>query len=208
MPTLGLFPNNLAGNASWRVEGGAQVIALETAVKDGILGGGGDTGGAIPTGKDVILGAAIEKLDLKKMIEELDSANGEDVPSVFICPISLEPMVDPVTLCTGQTYERVHILKWFSLEHLTRTTTMQELWDDAVTPNRTLHRLIQAWFSQCKYTLALVDFAVHEGEVGIAMGDAAGVGVVQRGDELLEVVPSNTGEQVAAWSVLHDEEKN
>ncbi|WOK99203.1 U-box domain-containing protein 30-like [Canna indica] len=134
--------------ASWRVDGGAQVIDLETAVKDGILGGGGDAGGAIPTGKDGILGTATEKLDLKKMIEELDSAEGEDVPSVFICPISLEPMVDPVTLCTGQTYERVHILKWFSLGHLTCPTTMQELWDDAVTPNRTLHQLIQAWFLQ------------------------------------------------------------
>ncbi|WOL10601.1 hypothetical protein Cni_G19360 [Canna indica] len=94
--------------ASWRVEGGAQVIDLETVVKDGILGGGGDVGGAIPTGKEGILGAATEKLDLKKMIEELDSAYRDDVPLVFICPISLEPMVDPVMLCTGQTYIRVH----------------------------------------------------------------------------------------------------
>ncbi|THU62528.1 hypothetical protein C4D60_Mb01t06090 [Musa balbisiana] len=129
-------------HASWRLEGGGQVIDLETAVKDGILGGGG-----LPTGKDGTLGAAAEKLDLKKMIEGLDSA-AEDVPSVFICPISLEPMVDPVTLCTGQTYERANILKWLSLGHLTCPTTMQELWDDAVTPNRTLHQLISAWFSQ------------------------------------------------------------
>ncbi|CAL9066397.1 U-box domain-containing protein 30-like [Musa acuminata AAA Group] len=133
--------------ASWRLEGGGQVIDLETAVKDGILGGG-ESGGGLPAGKDGSFGASAEKLDLKKMIEELDSAAEEDVPSVFICPISLEPMVDPVTLCTGQTYERVHILKWFSLGHLTCPTTMQELWDDAVTPNQTLHQLIHAWFSQ------------------------------------------------------------
>ncbi|RWW19452.1 hypothetical protein BHE74_00035386 [Ensete ventricosum] len=133
--------------ASWRLEGGGQVIDLETAVKDGILGGG-EGGGGLPAGKDGSFGASAEKLDLKKMIEELDSAAEEDVPSVFICPISLEPMVDPVTLCTGQTYERVHILKWFSLGHLTCPTTMQELWDDAVTPNQTLHQLIHAWFSQ------------------------------------------------------------
>ncbi|WOK99204.1 U-box domain-containing protein 30-like [Canna indica] len=133
---------------SWRVEGGGQVIDLETAVKDGILGGGADVAGAIPTGEDGILGTATDKLDLKQMIEELNSAAEDDVPSVFICPISLEPMIDPVTLCTGQTYERVHILKWFSLGHLTCPTTMQELWDDAVTPNRTLHQLIHAWLSQ------------------------------------------------------------
>ncbi|KAJ8467017.1 hypothetical protein OPV22_029569 [Ensete ventricosum] len=131
--------------ASWRLEGGGQIIDLETAIKDGILGGGG---GGLPAGKDGTLGATAEKLDLKKMIEELESAAVEDVPSVFICPISLEPMVDPVTLCTGQTYERANILKWFSLGHLTCPTTMQELWDDAVTPNRTLHQLINAWFSQ------------------------------------------------------------
>lgn len=123
---------------SWRLEGGGQILDLETAVKDGILGGGGGGCG--------LGGAAGEKVDLKKMIEELEPV--EDVPSVFICPISLEPMVDPVTLCTGQTYERSNILKWLSMGHLTCPTTMQELWDDAVTPNRTLHQLIHAWFSQ------------------------------------------------------------
>ncbi|KAH6763657.1 ARM repeat superfamily protein [Perilla frutescens var. hirtella] len=79
------------------------------------------------------------------MIEEL---NLGEVPSVFICPISLEPMQDPVTLCTGQTYERSNIMKWFSLGHYTCPTTMQELWDDTVTPNTTLHHLTYTWFSQ------------------------------------------------------------
>ncbi|KAJ9166359.1 hypothetical protein P3X46_021129 [Hevea brasiliensis] len=115
---------------------GGQVLDLETAVKDGILGGSG--GGLIST-------TGAEKLDLKKMIEELESM---EVPSVFICPISLYPMQDPVTLCTGQTYERSNILKWFSLGHYTCPTTMQELWDDTVTPNRTLQQLIYSWFSQ------------------------------------------------------------
>ncbi|GFQ04472.1 U-box domain-containing protein 30 [Phtheirospermum japonicum] len=79
------------------------------------------------------------------MIEEL---NLPEIPSVFICPISLEPMQEPVTLCTGQTYEKPNILKWFSLGHYTCPTTMQELWDDAITPNTTLHHLIHTWFSQ------------------------------------------------------------
>ena len=115
--------------------GGGQVLDVETAVKDGILGGGGlicDGGGA-------------EKLDLKEIVEELENI---EVPSVFICPISLEPMRDPVTLCTGQTYERSNILKWFSLGHFTCPTTMQELWDDSITPNNTLHQLIYSWFWQ------------------------------------------------------------
>ena len=116
---------------------GAQILDLETVVKDGILGGGGGVGGG---------GGGGEKLDLKEMIEVLESSI--EVPSVFICPISLEPMQDPVTLCSGQTYERCNIQKWFSLGHLTCPTTMQELWDDSLTPNRTLHQLIHTWFSQ------------------------------------------------------------
>ncbi|KAK4399502.1 U-box domain-containing protein 30 [Sesamum angolense] len=116
--------------------GDGRILDLDTAVKDGVLGGvvGGGYGGGIG-----------EKLDLKKMIEEL---NLPEVPSVFICPISLEPMQDPVTLCTGQTYEKSNILKWFSLGHYTCPTTMQELWDDTVTPNKTLYHLIYTWFSQ------------------------------------------------------------
>ncbi|KAJ7958282.1 RING-type E3 ubiquitin transferase [Quillaja saponaria] len=124
------------GDLKFDVGGGGQVLDLETAVKDGILDGGGG----------VICGGGVtEKLDLKKMIEDLESI---DVPSVFICSISLEPMQDPVTLCTGQTYDRSNILKWISLGHFTCPTTMQELWDDSVTPNKTLQQLIHSWFSQ------------------------------------------------------------
>ncbi|RID44008.1 hypothetical protein BRARA_I00836 [Brassica rapa] len=117
------------------------VIDLHTAVKDGVLGGG--------DGGDGKTAAVENELDLKTMITNLELP---ETPSVFICPISLDPMQDPVTLCTGQTYERSNILKWLSLGHRTCPTTMQELWDDAVTPNKTLHQLIHAWFSQ-KYVM-------------------------------------------------------
>eukprot|EP01018_Ginkgo_biloba_P018795 Gb_33369 [translate_table: standard] len=90
--------------------------------------------------KDIVV------VSLREMIEQLDCT--DDVPSVFICPISLEPMQDPVTLCTGQTYERTNILRWFSTGHYTCPTTMQELWDVSLTPNTTLRRLISKWYSQ------------------------------------------------------------
>ncbi|MQM07252.1 hypothetical protein Taro_040090 [Colocasia esculenta] len=168
-------------HASWRLEGGAQVIDLETAVKDGILGGGMAGGG---------LGTA-EKLDLKKMIEELDAA--DDIPTVFICPISLEPMVDPVTLCTGQTYERSNILKWFSMGRLTCPTTMQEIWDDAVTPNKTLHQLIHTWFSQ-RYLLMKKrseDVQGRAAELLHTLGKVKGQARVQTLKELLRVVSAH-----------------
>ncbi|KAJ9166357.1 hypothetical protein P3X46_021127 [Hevea brasiliensis] len=119
------------------VGSGGQVLDLETAVKDGILGGS--------AGGGLISAAGSEKLELKKTINELESM---EVPSVFICPISLDPMQDPVILCTGQTYKRSNILKWLSLGHYTCPTTMQELWDDTLTPNNTLQQLIFSWFSQ------------------------------------------------------------
>ncbi|CAA6667630.1 unnamed protein product [Spirodela intermedia] len=37
---------------------------------------------------------------------------GVDVPSYFLCPISLQIMRDPVTVCTGITYDRDSIEKW------------------------------------------------------------------------------------------------
>ncbi|XP_019058984.1 PREDICTED: U-box domain-containing protein 30-like [Tarenaya hassleriana] len=135
-------PSKRGGVVGFDGGGDGHVLDLDTAVKDGVLGG---VTGSVGDGKIVV----DAKLDLKKMIEELDLP---DIPTVFICPISLEPMQDPVTLCTGQTYERSNILKWFSLGHLTCPTTMQELWDDTVTPNKTLHHLICTWFSQ-KYLL-------------------------------------------------------
>lgn len=137
---------------------GGQVVDLETAVKDGIIGGGGGDGdgdgdgdaGGGGGGDKFLLPGSGEKPDLKAMVEELDSM---EVPSVFICPISLEPMLDPVTLCTGQTYERANIVKWFALGRFTCPTTMQELWDHSLTPNKTLHHLTSAWFAQ-KYLAA------------------------------------------------------
>ncbi|EPS70039.1 hypothetical protein M569_04721, partial [Genlisea aurea] len=120
--------------------GDGRVLDLDTAVKDGVLGGVGSPAGGYGGGE-----IGEKKLDLNKMMEELNSIQ---VPSVFICPISLEPMRDPVTLCTGQTYEKSNILKWLGMGHYTCPTTMQELWDDTLTPNRTLHQLIITWFSQ------------------------------------------------------------
>ncbi|GAV57721.1 U-box domain-containing protein/KAP domain-containing protein [Cephalotus follicularis] len=137
-------PSKRSGFTGYEVGLDGQVLDLDTAVKGGVLGGVG--GGVIGAGVGVGVG---EKLDLMKMIEEL---NLSEIPSVFICPISLEPMQDPVTLCTGQTYEKSNILKWFNLGHYTCPTTMQELWDDSITPNKTLYHLIYTWFSQ-KYFL-------------------------------------------------------
>ena len=92
------------------VEG--QILDLDTVVKDGVLGGGVDFG--------VVRNKVGEKLDLAKMIEELDLC---EVLSVFICPVSLETMHNLVTLCTCQTYLLIILKKkiYFLCEIPTQT---------------------------------------------------------------------------------------
>ncbi|KAH7685525.1 Zinc finger RING/FYVE/PHD-type protein [Dioscorea alata] len=70
-----------------------------------------------------------------------------EVPSYFVCPISLQLMRDPVTLATGITYDRESIERWmFTEKHWTCPVTKQELPEnELITPNHTLRRLIQAW---------------------------------------------------------------
>ncbi|GKD82208.1 E3 ubiquitin protein ligase PUB23-like protein [Tanacetum coccineum] len=69
-----------------------------------------------------------------------------EVPSFFMCPISLEIMKDPVTLSTGITYDRDSIEKWlFSLNNDFCPVTKQVVCDIELTPNHTLRRLIQSW---------------------------------------------------------------
>ncbi|KAK2970348.1 hypothetical protein RJ640_003618 [Escallonia rubra] len=69
-----------------------------------------------------------------------------ELPSFFLCPISLDIMKDPVTLSTGITYDRQSIEKWiFSAKSSTCPVSKQALSDSELTPNHTLRRLIQSW---------------------------------------------------------------
>ncbi|OVA06251.1 Armadillo [Macleaya cordata] len=67
------------------------------------------------------------------------------VPDDFRCPISLELMRDPVTISTGQTYDRVSIEKWLEAGHGTCPKTQEILSNMALTPNYVLRSLIAQW---------------------------------------------------------------
>ncbi|KAK7318468.1 hypothetical protein RJT34_03170 [Clitoria ternatea] len=67
------------------------------------------------------------------------------VPSFFRCPISLDVMKSPVSLCTGVTYDRSSIQRWLDNGNNTCPATMQVLQTKEFVPNRTLQRLIQIW---------------------------------------------------------------
>ncbi|KAE8696253.1 U-box domain-containing protein 27 [Hibiscus syriacus] len=68
------------------------------------------------------------------------------VPSFFRCPISLDVMKSPVSLCTGVTYDRASIQRWLDDGNNTCPATMQVLKTKELVPNRNLQRLIQIWF--------------------------------------------------------------
>lgn len=67
------------------------------------------------------------------------------IPSFFRCPISLDVMKSPVSLCTGVTYDRASIQRWLESGNNTCPATMQILQSKEFVPNRTLQRLIQIW---------------------------------------------------------------
>ncbi|XWS29905.1 hypothetical protein CRYUN_Cryun24cG0070500 [Craigia yunnanensis] len=67
------------------------------------------------------------------------------IPHLFRCPISLDLFTDPVTLCTGQTYDRSSIEKWLAAGNLTCPVTMQKLHDPSLVPNHNLRHLIEQW---------------------------------------------------------------
>uniref|UniRef100_A0A5B6YU55 U-box domain-containing protein n=1 Tax=Davidia involucrata TaxID=16924 RepID=A0A5B6YU55_DAVIN len=70
---------------------------------------------------------------------------GVQIPYHFRCPISLELMSDPVTVSTGQTYDRASIESWVATGNTTCPVTRAPLSDFTLIPNHTLRRLIQDW---------------------------------------------------------------
>ncbi|KAI5314637.1 hypothetical protein L3X38_043813 [Prunus dulcis] len=76
-------------------------------------------------------------------LEPLDL--GVQIPYHFRCPISLELMRDPVTVSTGQTYDRPSIESWVATGNTTCPVTRAPLSDFTLIPNHTLRRLIQDW---------------------------------------------------------------
>lgn len=59
------------------------------------------------------------------------------------CPISLELMLDPVTIATGQTYDRASISKWLKSGCLTCPVTGKELADTTFVSNYAVKHLIE-----------------------------------------------------------------
>ncbi|CAN6240631.1 unnamed protein product [Urochloa humidicola] len=74
------------------------------------------------------------------------------VPSDFLCPLTRQIFSNPVTIETGQTFERHAIVQWLDRGFRTCPVTGQELLSSSIPDtNRVLKRLIDSWMSErCK----------------------------------------------------------
>ncbi|KAM2954849.1 hypothetical protein FF1_033081 [Malus domestica] len=102
--------------------------------------------GLVRYGKCVLFGALTPASDLIR----LKSASELSFPADFRCPISLELMRDPVTVATGQTYDRESIKLWIEAGHNTCPKTGQALAHTELIRNLALKNLIAMWCRQQK----------------------------------------------------------
>ena len=66
-------------------------------------------------------------------------------PVEFLCPITLDLMVDPVIVATGQTYDRTSITRWIRAGHSTCPKTGQKLAHKDLISNFAMRSLISQW---------------------------------------------------------------
>lgn len=82
---------------------------------------------------------------MKGMVYQGDGDTFLAIPKDFCCPISLDLMMDPVIVSTGQTYDRESITKWMEEGHANCPSSGQVLTSKRVVPNRALRNLISQW---------------------------------------------------------------
>ncbi|XAR58645.1 Ubiquitin--protein ligase [Bertholletia excelsa] len=78
-------------------------------------------------------------------LEGFRAINGLSVPSYFLCPLSLELMLDPVIVASGQTYDRASIQKWLDNGLSLCPKTRQTLSHTNLIPSYTVKALIAKW---------------------------------------------------------------
>ncbi|KAG5250462.1 U-box domain-containing protein [Salix suchowensis] len=87
--------------------------------------------------------------DLYQIDQIVDSSlryvSGAPIPLYFRCPLSLELMLDPVIVASGQTYDRVSIQKWLDHGLTFCPRTRQTLSHTNLIPNYTVKAMIANW---------------------------------------------------------------
>ncbi|KAI4349387.1 hypothetical protein L6164_009979 [Bauhinia variegata] len=94
---------------------------------------------------DEIVNLVCKLRDYAMKIERLEVKSGVSVPPYFRCPLSLELMLDPVIVASGQTYERLSIQKWLDHGLTVCPKTRLRLTHTNLIPNYTVKAMIASW---------------------------------------------------------------
>lgn len=103
--------------------------------------------------------------DCMLKIERFEATSGVPIPPYFRCPLSLELMIDPVIVASGQTYERVFIQKWLDHGLNICPKTRQTLAHTNLIPNYTVKAMIENWCEE--NNLRLPSYSVHSNIVSV-----------------------------------------
>lgn len=117
------------------------------------------------------------------------------VPGFFRCPISLDVMKSPVSLCTGVTYDRSSIQRWLDGGNNTCPATMQVLQSKDLVPNHTLQRLIQIWSDSARTRLPATESTAVN-----SVTQAEAESIIQQLKSNLLLLPRSHGENISEFS--------
>ncbi|KAK8631036.1 hypothetical protein V6N13_079802 [Hibiscus sabdariffa] len=83
--------------------------------------------------------------DYMLKIDHFEPKSGILIPPHFLCPLSLELMLDPVFVASGQTYERASIKKWLDSGLTICPKTYQTLAHKNLIPNYKVKEMVASW---------------------------------------------------------------
>ncbi|XWS36441.1 hypothetical protein CRYUN_Cryun20dG0086200 [Craigia yunnanensis] len=83
--------------------------------------------------------------DCMLTIERFEPTSGILIPPHFLCPLSLELMLDPVIVASGKTYDRTSIQKWLDSGLTICPMTRQTLAHTNLIPNYMVKALVASW---------------------------------------------------------------
>nr|GMD26081.1 putative E3 ubiquitin-protein ligase LIN-1 isoform X1 [Ipomoea batatas] len=122
--------------------------------------------------------------------DDTERPSGLSIPTEFICPLTGLVFEDPVTLETGQSFERAAILNWFSKGNRTCPITSKKL-ECQVVPlsNFILKRVIDKWRSEhWQHILAFSSQFASDSKAEIAVSILEKILIVSSIDERMKNV--------------------
>ena len=81
-------------------------------------------------------------------LKEILKAQHREIPDAYLCPITMDPMEDPVMAAEGHSYEKSEISAWFALGNNPSPKTGAALRHQFLTPNHALRNAIQVFLEE------------------------------------------------------------